>query len=442
MYRRYKVVKTMLAPVSAGDETLKIARRFYLSIGLAMAALSTTSAEEFTGGNWPEFRGPTGQGIAENAAPPLEWGQTKNVVWKIKIPGEGWSSPSIYDGAIYLTSAIVDNDGNPSSLRALRVNAATGALVWNKEVFPWSGPSKKQPKNGFSSPTPIVAEDRVYVHFGPMGTACLDVEGNVLWRQTELAYDTPHGNGASPILYDGKLIYSCDDVKNPFLAAIDQHSGKVVWKTMRDTAASRKFSFCTPLIIEDHGRKLVVSPGSGAVCAYDPGDGAEVWRVSYGEGYSIIPRPVFSHDMIFVATGFAKPCSVYAIRTGGRGDVTDSHVAWTSKDGAPHTPSMLAVGDELYFVSDRGEFSCVDAVTGRPHWQEKLRGKFSASPVYARNRIYVTNEEGKTVVVRAGKKFLLLAENDLKERTYASPALCGKTVFIRTERHLYRIDAG
>lgn len=391
--------------------------------------------------DWPEFRGPTGQGIAAEATPPVEWGPEKNVVWKQAIPGLGWSSPVVYDGAVYLTTALLDGEEKLTSLHALRVDGTSGAIQWDVEVFPWSGSSQKQPKNSFASPTPIVAEGKVYVHFGPMGTACLDAEGTVLWRQSNLAYDTPHGNGGSPVLIDGKLIYSCDDNTQPFVVALDQQTGKVVWKTNRMTEASKKFSFSTPLVIDEGGEKHVVMPGSGFVGAYNVKDGAEVWRVNYGEGYSVVPRPVFAQGLIFVATGFIQPCSVLAIRTGGQGDVTQSHLAWRCDEGAPHTPSMIAVGDELYFVSDRGELSCVDLKSGHLYWREDIGGRYSASLTGAAGHIYVTSESGNTIVVDAAKAFKKVAENDLMEKTYASIALSGASIFLRTETYLYRIEA-
>ena len=410
----------------------------YAIVFTLCAASYTASAAALV--DWPEFRGPTGQGIAENATPPLEWGPEKNVVWKQPIPGIGWSSPVVYEGAIYLTTALLDAEEKLTSLRALRVDGETGAITWDVEVFPWTGPTQKQPKNSFASPTPIVAAGKVYVHFGPMGTACLETGGKVLWRQTELAYDTPHGNGGSPALADGKLIYSCDDTQKPFVVAIDQDTGKVLWKTDRTTDASKKFSFSTPLVIDVGGRPLAIAPGSGFVAGYDLADGKEVWRFLYGEGFSVVPRPVFSHGLVFVATGFIQPCSVLAIRPDGEGDVTGSHLAWKTDEGAPHTPSMVAVGDELYFLSDRGEFSCVDVTTGALHWREDIGGRYSASLVYADGRIYVTDEEGKTIVVEAGKTFKKLGENVLQEKTYASLALSGPAVFLRTEGNLYRIE--
>lgn len=398
------------------------------------------SASAFAQANdWPEFRGPQRNGIAENATPPLEWSQDKNISWRQEIPGEGWSSPVVYDGSVYITTAIMDDKEAPNSLRVLRVDAATGVILWNEEAISWSGESTKHVKNGYASPTPIVADDRVYVHFGPTATACLDTAGKVLWRQTDLAYEVRHGSGGSPVLHDGKLIFTCDDLSTPFIVALDVNSGKVVWRRNRETTARNKDSFCTPIIIDDEKRKLVVSPGAGMVGAYDVEDGKEVWRIRYGDGFSVVPRPVVAHRMIFMATG-TNGVGVMAIRPGGRGDVTRTHVVWKLSEGWPETPSMLVIGDELYFVSDKGVFSCVDAVTGQLHWQERIRSKFTASPVYADGRIYLTGEKGRTVVVKAAKEFEILAENDLDEDTLASAALSGAALFMRTGIALYRIE--
>jgi len=249
-------------------------------------------------------------------------------------------------------------------------------------------------------------------------------------------------------LHDGKLIFSCDAWKEtPYIVALDARSGKVVWRRDRITTATNGFSFSTPIIIDDEQRKLVVSAGSGMVGTYDVEDGKEVWRVGYGEGFSVVPRPVVAHWLIFVATGSKHKVigdgseSVFAIRLGGRGDVTETHVAWKYTDGKPHVPSMLAVGDELYFINDmKRELVCLDAVTGQLQWRERIRARFTASPVYANGRIYVATEKGKTVVVQAAKEYKILAENDLEETTLASPALCGPALFMRTENALYRIE--
>jgi outer membrane protein assembly factor BamB len=406
----------------------------FLTLACISFATSLAQADD-----WPEFRGPLQNGIAENATPPLNWSQDKNIVWRQEMPGEGWSSPVVYKGSVYLTTALIDEEKKPTSLRVLRVDAATGDILWNAEAITWSGESTKHVKNGYASPTPIVYDDRVYVHFGPRATACLDTEGKVLWRQMDLAYIVRHGSGGSPVLHDNKLIFTCDDLTTPFIVALDVKSGNVIWRTDRETTARNKDSFCTPIIINDKKRKLVVSPGAGMVGAYDVEDGKEVWHVRYGNGFSVVPRPLVAHGMIFMATG-TNGVGVMAVRPGGRGDVTDTHVVWEKFEGWPETPSMLIIGDELYYVSDKGEFSCVDAVTGELHWRERIRGRITASPVYAKGRIYTTTERGKTVVVKASKEYKILAENNLFEDILASLALSGSAVFIRTEDALYRIE--
>ncbi|MHC4623476.1 MAG: outer membrane protein assembly factor BamB family protein [Planctomycetota bacterium] len=393
-----------------------------------------------TSDDWPQFRGPTGQGVARNADPPLHWSQTDNVVWKKAIPGEGWSSPIVYRGSVYLTAAIVDKHGHPTSLHVLRLDATRGDILWTREAFTPKGSYPKHDKNSHASPTPMMEDGRLYAHFGHMGTACLNVHGKILWRKSNLTYDPKHGNGGSPILCDDKLIFSCDGAKDPFVVALNKFTGDVVWKVNRKpNSAPNKFSFSTPLPVDENGRKVVVSQGSGAVCAYNPDDGKEIWSVDYGSGFSVVPRPVYGHGMVFISTGFNKP-NVYAIRVGGHGDVTDTHLVWKAKRGAPKTPSLLLVDRDLYCVSDNGMASCFDAITGSRYWQEKIGGSFSASPVAAHNRIYITTEKGKTFVIRANTKFKILAENDLRERALASPAVSGRALFIRTESHLYRIE--
>lgn len=389
--------------------------------------------------DWPEFRGPTGQGLAPGAEPPVTWSATEHVAWKTAIPGAGWSSPILYRGALYLTAARLNDDGNPVSLRLLRLDPETGRIRWDKEALPVAGETTKHDKNSHASSTPLAHAGRIYAHFGYLGTACFDPDGGRLWQQTSLSYPPRHGNGGSPVIVGDKLIFNCDGNEEPYVAGLDLATGHVLWKTPRKTGARNKFSFCTPLVIEEADRPVVVSPGSGAVIAYEPESGKELWRVDYGDGYSVVPRPVFGNGLLYVSSGFNTPI-LFAIRPGGRGDVTDSHVAWKTERGAPKTPSPLLDGNELYYVSDRGMVSCVDATTGEHHWYERMGGNVSTSPVLANGRIYVTDESGRTVVMKAGKTFEILAENDLDERTLASPALDGKALFLRTISHLYRLE--
>jgi outer membrane protein assembly factor BamB len=321
------------------------------------------------------------------------------------------------------------------------VSAGDGHIIWNTEVFQ-AEPAEARalnPKNSLASPTPLVRGNRLYAHFGHLGTAALDLSGKVLWRQTSLHYPPTHGNGGSPALVGDLLVFSCDGGEAPFIVALDANTGKVRWKTTRQTPARNTFSFSTPLDITVRGTPYIISAGSGLVGAYDPLDGHEVWRARYGEGYSVVPRPVFGQGLLFVCIGFDQP-GLYAIRPdGAHGDVTDSHVAWRIARGAPLTPSPLLVGDELYLVADDGMFTRVEASTGRVRWGKRLRGNFSASPVYADGHIYLQNEVGVGYVANRASTFQLLATNDVGERTLASYAVVDNALIIRSESHLWRI---
>lgn len=391
------------------------------------------------GHHWPEFRGPTGQGHSDATNVPIHWSAASNIVWKTAIPGEGWSSPVLVDENIYLTSAI--GDGTNTSLRALCVNAKSGVVQWNVEVLQ-PNPEVAQvmhKKNSLASPTPIVRDGKIYVHFGHMGTAALDLSGKILWRQTEITYPPMHGNGGSPALVGNALVFSCDGETDPFLVALDANTGRVRWKTPRNSTATRKFSFSTPLAIEVDGATQLISPTSSFVGGYDPKDGREIWRVRYPEGFSIVTRPVFAHGLLFVSSSYMKPV-LYAIKpAGAKGDATDTHLVWKHDKGVPNTPSPLVVGDEIYFVSDSGIATCLDARTGGLHWSERLGGGFSASPVLIENRLYFQNEEGVSTVLKTGKTFEVLAKNELGERTLASPAVADNTIFLRSKSHLWRI---
>jgi outer membrane protein assembly factor BamB len=411
-----------------------IPQAFALTAMLTACLASTVRADD-----WREFRGPSGQGHAAGELP-TQWGRDKNIAWKQAIPGKGWSSPIVVASRVYLTTAVPAGNGD-QLLEALCLDAASGKILWEKEVFRQKGETapKIHAKNSHASPTPLVRGDRLFVHFGHQGTACLDLKGEVRWRNQSLPYAPVHGNGGSPILVEDRLVFNCDGGDKAFVVALDVNSGEVRWKTERSVEAERSFSFCTPLLIEVAGKKQIISPGSEEVCAYAPAGGKEIWRVTYF-GYSVIPRPVFGHGLLFICTGYNTP-SLLAIRPGGEGDVTASHVAWKTRKAVPHAPSPLLVGDELYLVSDNGMASCLDARTGEVHWQERLGGTHSASPLFAADKIYFQSEQGDGVVVRAGKRFQLLARNNLGERSLASPAAAEGALFIRTEKHLYRIGA-
>jgi outer membrane protein assembly factor BamB len=404
---------------------------------LALAGLLLAGAS-VRGEDWPGFRGPTGQGLAKGDLP-IAWSPTRNVGWKKEVPGTGWSSPVVVAGKVYLTSAVSIPDSKDLSLIALCLDARDGTALWSKEVFRQDGRSAPRihSKNSHASPTPLVAGDRLFVHFGHQGTACLDLSGKVLWTYRK-PYTPVHGNGGSPVLVDGLLVFSTDGATVRELVALDAGSGEVRWKTSRSGRPFKSFSFHTPLVITVANKKQIVSVGSNVVGAYDVETGKEVWRVRHG-GYSVIPRPVFGQGLVFISTGYDSPV-LLAIRPDGTGDVTDTHVEWTAKRNVPHTPSLLLIGEELYMVSDAGFASCLDARTGKVHWSKRLPGNgYSSSLLGAAGRIYCQSENGIGTVLEAGKTFKQLARNDLGERTLASYAACDGALFIRTAKHLYRI---
>ena len=381
--------------------------------------------------DWPQFRGPTGQGHSTEGGLPVIWSETRNVRWKIAIPGKGWSSPVIQGDRIWLTTATDEG----KSLRAISVDRKTGAILQNVEVFRLKSPGKINQKNSYASPTPVLEGDRIYLHFGAYGTACITQSGDIIWK-TRLEYDNgEHGSGGSPVIYDNLLIVSCDGLEAQFVVALDKATGKVRWKKTREGYQA----YTTPLVVPLPNGDQMISPGAFRAVAYDPRTGKEIWQVKYGEGFSNVPRPVYGDGLVFICTGFQQP-SLLAVRLDGRGDVTKSHVAWTLKRGVPFTPSPLLVGEELYLISDNGIASCLNAKTGNPYWQVRLGGNHSASPIYADGRIYFLSEEGESVVIAPGKQFKALAQNQLDGPTLASMAVSGGSIFIRSQTHLYRLS--
>ena len=381
--------------------------------------------------DWPEFRGPTGQGHSTEAGLPLTWSETSNVKWKTAIPGKGWSSPAILGDRIWLTTATDDG----KSLRAVCVDRKNGAITQNIGVFRVKNIGPMSPKNSLASPTPVLEGDRVYLHFGAHGTACITQTGEMIWR-TRLDYDNgQHGSGGSPVLYENLLIVSCDGNDYQFVVGLDKLTGKTKWNKRRQGYQA----YTTPLVVRLPTGDQVISPGAFAAVAYEPRTGKELWQVRYGDGFSNVPRPVFGNGLVFICTGFQEP-SLMAVRLDGHGDVTKKHVAWTLKRGAPLTPSPLLVGDELYMITDNGIATCVDAATGKEHWKARVGGNHSASPIYADGRIYFLSEEGESVVIAPGKEFKILAKNELNGETLASMAVSGGSIFIRSRSHLYRLS--
>ena len=390
--------------------------------------------------DWPGFRGPTGQGHATEVGLPIEWGETQNVAWKTRVEGLGWSSPVVADGRLWLTSAVTGAPKSGRSLRLLGFDVETGEQVVSSEVFAVDDEQAPNPKNSLASPTPVVSGDRVYVHFGAYGTAALTTSGDLVWT-AHFPYVTQHGNGGSPIVYGDLLIFSCDGYDQAFVVALDVETGKIRWKTARQSPISQAYS--TPVVIEVGGKDQVVSIGAFRTTAFAPETGDEIWTVDYPDGFSNVPAPAYSrdHGIVFIATGFNSPTFI-AVRADGSGNVTDTHVAWTLRRGAPLTPSPLVVGDEVYIVSDTGIATCLDIVTGEQRWRERLGGNYSASPLFVDGRIYFQSEEGITTVIAPGTSYQEVSKNELDGVTLASPAVSDGSFFIRSHSHLYRISAG
>jgi outer membrane protein assembly factor BamB len=395
---------------------------------VALVCLSTSLLA--TAADWPQFRGPGAEGHVPDHGYPLTWSETENITWKVPIPGLGWSSPVVVGSQIWLTTALDEG----TSLRAICVDRASGKLLHDVEVFHQEKPKSIHKKNSHASPTPIIEGNRVYVHFGAHGTACLTTDGKLLWRTNELKYVHQHGPAGSPVIYQDLLILSCDGTDVQYVVALDKYTGKIRWKTDREG----RMAYSTPLLITVDAQDQLISTGGDAVIAYEPATGKEIWRVKY-DGYSLVPRPVVGHGLAFICTGYDRP-SLIAVRLGGQGDVTESHVAWKLDKGAPHNPSPLLVGNELYIVSDKGIATCLNAATGEEIWQQRIGGNYSASPAYADGRIYISDEDGKTLVIAAGKEYKELATNQVEGRTLASLAFVDRAIYLRTDTHLYRIE--
>src|SRR3982750_4083731 len=340
-------------------------------IGLVLTLSAAAPSIE----DWPQFRGPDGQGHSSEQGLPLAWSEQQNITWKVPVPGRGWSSPIVAAEKVWLTTAtMIQKD---TSLRLMAFDVASGRTALDVEVFKFRGGDLLNPKNSHASPTPIADGDRIYVHFGAAGTAAVSTSGTIVWK-TKLLYESQHGNGGSPQLAGDLLVLNCDGFDQAYVVALDTRTGKTRWRSDRHEPHSQAYS--TPLLIHAADRDQLVSVGAFTTSAFDPQNGKEIWRVNYPEGYSNVPRPVFGAGLVFIATGFQQP-SILAVRPNGKGDVTRTHVAWKLSRGVPLTPSPLFAGDALYLVSDNGIASSVDARTGAVRGHQRLGNSFSASPV-------------------------------------------------------------
>ena len=386
-------------------------------------------------GDWTQFRGPNSDAHVVGTTAPSQWSDSKNVAWKVAIPGLGWSSPVVVGGKVFLTTAVPQGEG--MSLRTMALDAGTGKVIWDREVKSVAKTPSIHIKNSHASPTPIIHGDAVFVHFGALGMARLSAkDGSLKWMCNDLDYPPMHGCGGSPVLHDGKLVVVCDGSKKPFVAAVDAETGKVLWKRLRSVEAKISHSFVTPIVAQVDGKAQVMAPGPDHFAAYDLATGEELWKIK-APGWSVVPQPTVAHGLVIYNHDYDNP-ELIAAKLGGKGDVTDSHIAWRLKKGAPSTPSPLLIGEELYFVSDKGIASCVNAKTGERHWMERIDGNYSASPIFVNGNILFLNETGVATWVKPDKKFTVLGKNTVPGRTLATPAFSNDAMYLRTDETLYK----
>ena len=423
---------------------------FSAALTLYFASASPVPAD------WPQFRGPYGDGHApapKGAATiglPLAWSETENVKWKTEIPFRGWSTPIIQGKQVWITTATPDGH----DFYGICVDKDSGKILFNEKLFHSDNPEALgNSVNGYATPSAAIEPGRVYLHFGSYGTACLDTGTfKVLWQRNDLKCRHYRGPASSPILFRNFLILTMDGVDLQYLAALDKETGKTVWKTDRSVAwndenvpgqmakdGDLRKAHSTPLIVDVNGKLQMLSAGAKAAYAYDPASGKELWRVRY-DAWSAASMPLYENGLAFIITGFGGKTELLAVRVDGQGDITDSHIAWRVDKAVSKTPSPILVDGLLYMVSDEGALTCLEAATGKQVWRDRIQGNYAASPLFADNRIYWFSQQGKTTVIKPGRSLEVLATNSLESGFMASPAVDGKALVLRTKTHLYRIE--
>lgn len=425
-------------------------RRLLSAAFLVLFASAVSAGER----NWPQFRGPQGDGSTPATQVPVTWSETNNVVWKISLPGRGRSSPVVMGDRVWLTLAVEEGvvrkrlEGDDMqtaehiSLEVVCLDASNGKMLWRTPLFDVDKPDPVHWFNSWATPTPVIESGRLYCDFGTFGTACLNSKtGKIVWKK-RLPLDHQVGPGSSPVLYKDLLVLVRDGRDAQYVAALAKNTGNQVWRTERPpieaSSGNLKKSFVTPLLVNASGHTQLISPGAHWVVSYDPANGQEFWRARHGVGFSIGSCPVFNDGVVFFSTGCMKP-QLCAFRADGQGDVTTTHAAWKTTRQVPVMSSPVMFGNELYWTSDDGMANCADARSGDAYWQERLNQQHLASPLLAEGRVYFFGKEGKCTVVKAGKKFEKLAENQLDGPVVATPAIVDRAIYLRTDSHLYRI---
>jgi hypothetical protein len=429
--------------VEGKTKGLKMMARSIGVLTLALLLSNVISAD-----NWPQFRGPD-QGRAPEANLPVSWSATENVLWKTPLPGPGHSSPIIWGDRIFLTAFEPASTGMMASIMSqlgsregrllvLALDKGTGRILWEREV-PVDSMGTLHNTNAPASPTPVTDGERVYVYFGQKGLMAFDFDGKLVWEKDLGPFPNEWGFASSPVLHGEKLILVSDSDSEDFLLAVDRKTGEEIWRTSRNGTAR---AWPAPVIWNVDGRDQIVVSGSGTVRGYDAENGREIWRV-VGLTQWVAPTPVVAHGLLYVVSGGPGGSRGMAIRPGGRGDITETHVAWRYDRATPYIPSPVVLGDYFYMVRDGGVMTCLNARTGEEVWQERLpaRGDYYASLIAAQDKLYAVSEEGEVTVVAAGPTYRVLSSNSMGERTMATPAVSDGELFIRTDQTLFAIGS-
>ncbi len=411
-------------------------RQFLLSLAAPALAANTPGFEMIEApGDWPRWRGPSGQGEVSGGGYPDTWSDTQNVAWKTPLNGQGNSSPIVWGDRIFITAAY--ESGQRRSIQCF--DRANGKLLWETFAAPGPPPERAHRKNGYASGTPATEGERIYAFLGNHGLLCTDLHGGEVWSRSLGALNAYHGTACSPLLYQDHVILLQDHRGSggSFVAAYSKKTGEEIWRTSRQA----RVGWCSPVAVRAGGQDQIIISGHTRVIAYNPADGKELWSCK-GNLVEVIPTPVTSDGLLFCCSGRAGP--TLAIRSGGSGDVTSTHLAWRSSKGSPFIPSPVAYQGRLYMVNDMASVAtCYQAATGKVLWQGRLGEPrshgFSASGVAFDGKVYFSNDNGETYVLAAGDEFRILAVNRMNERMLASPALVDGKWYFRTAGHLVSV---
>ena len=438
--------------------------RIFSAIAASLAIFCSVASAD-----WPQFRGPGGDGVAMDQSVPTEFGEQKNVTWKTEIPGKAWSSPVVSDGIIWVTTAIerlpteeekialfkqadiAENKfkqlaiAKSIDLKLLAIDFDSGSILKTIDLTVVEQPDAIHTVNSYASPTPVIDGDHIYCHFGTYGTFCINrATGAEVWkRRLPLAHSV--GPGSSPFIYKDMLVLIQDGLERQYVTALNKFTGVRIWETDRPEMdapdGDQKKAFCTPIAVTDSkGRDQLICMASQWIVAYEPDTGKEIWKLYHGKGFSVVPRPVFADDVVYFSTGFGKP-QLWAARVDGEGDVTETHVLWKVTKGIPAKSSPLIHDGLLYVMEDNGIASCFDAQTGEEVWKKRIGGKYSASPLLAGGHIFFGSHDGKVIVLKPGKSGEVVADNQLDGQIMASPAAVDNALIMRTATAVYRIEA-